>query len=143
MPRARTTMTAIILLGACALPWFAGGCESKPAIPTAVTHGRVTLDGQPLPFGEVSFFPDSTKGNAGPMGIGAIMEDGKFEISTSGQKGALVGWHKISIMAIDMSKPIKPWIIPGQYGDPDQSGLTVQIKPNQVNEVPLELKSNP
>jgi len=103
--------------------------------------GRVTLDGKPLSHGSVTFVPDASKGTTGPLGSGAIGQDGRYQLRTVGQNGALVGWHKIRVMAIDRTKPGKPWIIPIDYGHPDKSGLTAEVRPNQDNEVNLVLKS--
>ncbi|HLA85896.1 MAG TPA: hypothetical protein VJL29_13985 [Thermoguttaceae bacterium] len=134
----------IALVGSCGLLVSAGGCDQDSGLPPlAVVTGQVMLDGKPLTLGEIGFIPDSSKGTAGPMGTGTISEDGRFSIRTAGHKGALVGFHKIRITAIDKTKADKPWIIPFQYGNPDESGLAVEVKPDQENTVNLPLKSKP
>jgi hypothetical protein len=52
--------------------------------------GSVTIDGQPIPYGEVIFTPDSKRHNAGPQGIAEI-RDGTFDTSVSGGKGMAGG----------------------------------------------------
>jgi hypothetical protein len=144
MSRNRTLPIMLTLACICAASLPIVGCGRGPKLaPTAVVTGQVTLDGKPLPCGEIAFIPDASKGTTGPMGMGAIGQDGKYEIRTAGQKGALVGWHRIRITAIDETKPDKPWIVPIRYGYPDQSGLTTEVKANQENVCDLKLKSSP
>jgi len=60
--------------------------------------GDVTYDGRPVPKGEVVFTPDDSKGTTGPALVLSI-EDGKF--SSTPPKGAVTGWHTVSIVAYD------------------------------------------
>ena len=138
----RTAMKLKGLLLACGMILATAGCSSEPAISTAPVTGRITLDGAPLPCGEIGFLPDSNKGTAGPMGTGVIGEDGRYEIRTAGQNGALVGWHKIRIVAVDKTKEDTPWIIPIAYGYPDKSGLTAEVKAGEKNTCDFDLKSS-
>jgi len=141
MLRVRTLMGMAAMVGVCALLLSVGGCGSEPKLPLAPTIGQVTLDGKPLATGQIGFVPDTSKGTTGTMGISPIDSSGHYEIRTSGQTGALIGWHKIRITAIDMTKPDKPWLIPIEYGNPDESGLTAQVKANQPNMINFDLKS--
>jgi hypothetical protein len=136
--RALTNVLASLSVSALLL---VGGCSSEPDLQTAVVTGRVTLDGKPLTSGEVIFVPDDTKGNSGPIGAGAIQPDGQYEIWTVGQKGALLGCHRIRVTAVDKTKPLAPWMIPIKYGYDDRSGLTANVKADHENVVDLELKS--
>jgi hypothetical protein len=111
-------------------------------LPLAEATGTVTLDGKPLSSGTVTFVPDVAKGTTGPTGVGKIGSDGKYRIRTAGRDGALVGYHKIRVNSTDSSKPGAPWVIPIRYDHPDHSGLTGQIRADQSNKVPLELKSS-
>jgi hypothetical protein len=52
--------------------------------PESSSAGAVTLDGQPIPYGEVVFTPDASKKNAGPQGIAPI-GDGRYD--TAGGMG--------------------------------------------------------
>jgi len=52
--------------------------------------GAVTLDGKPIPYGEVVFTPDATKQNSGPQGIAPI-RDGKYDTASTGGKGIAGG----------------------------------------------------
>ncbi|MBN1588744.1 MAG: hypothetical protein JW888_04450 [Pirellulales bacterium] len=144
MSRNRILFLAIIVVCTCALLLPAASCSRAPKLaPTAIVTGQITLDDKPVTCGEIAFLPDSSKGTTGPMGMSPIGEDGRYEIRTAGKKGALVGWHKIRIMAIDETKPDKPWIIPIKYSNPDESGLTFEVKANQENKHDFPLKSKP
>ena len=50
--------------------------------------GTVTLDGQPIPHGEILFTPDGA--NQGPQGIAEI-RDGKYDTGACGGKGIAGG----------------------------------------------------
>ncbi len=66
------------------------GC-AKPDAPTRYQiSGTVTLDGQPIPYGEVLFTPDRTKQTSGPQGIAPI-RDGKYDSAAVGGKGIAGG----------------------------------------------------
>jgi hypothetical protein len=66
------------------------GC-AKPAGPARFQlSGRVTLDGQSIPYGEVVFTPDASKKNSGPQGIAPI-RDGKFDTAAAGGMGIAGG----------------------------------------------------
>jgi hypothetical protein len=62
-----TLILAMILLG---------GCGSKPTIPGAHLAGTVTVDGQPLQKGAITFTP---YGNARGRATGAHIVDGRYD----------------------------------------------------------------
>jgi hypothetical protein len=65
-------------------------------------HGTISLEGEPVRFGYVTFLPDSTAGNSGPPATSSILEDGSFVISTEeSDDGAIVGTHKVAVIALD------------------------------------------
>ena len=57
-------------------------------------EGTVTLDGQPLPAGDITFFP--VPGTPGPTAGGKIVE-GRFSISAEG--GTMAGTFRVQITA--------------------------------------------
>lgn len=57
-------------------------------------EGTVTLDGQPLPTGDITFFP--VPGTPGPTAGGKIVE-GRFSISAEG--GTMAGTFRVQITA--------------------------------------------
>jgi hypothetical protein len=82
------------------------GCGSDNGLNLAKVSGKVTFKGQPVPFGQIMFMPDDTKGTTGPPALGNISGDGSYIMSTeeSGD-GAIVGYHKVSITGLD-PKPL-------------------------------------
>jgi hypothetical protein len=52
--------------------------------------GKVTLGGEPIPYGEIVFTPDATKKNSGPQGIAPI-RDGKYDTAAADGMGLAGG----------------------------------------------------
>ena len=86
--RLRPTHLCVFACGIVAVV-FATGCGSGGPQRYHL-EGKVTFDGQPVPNGLIRFEPDSTQGNAGPVGYAAIT-DGHYTTATEGSKGALKG----------------------------------------------------
>ena len=83
----RPTVVLILLLIVQA------GC-GKGGQQIAPVHGRVTLDGQPLPNADVQFQPD---GSQRPSS-GRTDAEGRYELMYKrGQSGAIVGPHTVRI----------------------------------------------
>lgn len=80
----------LIMLGCMALAIVcAGGCGSNGPRRYHL-EGRVTFGGEPVPNGLIRFEPDSTQGNAGPVGYAAI-KDGHYTTAEKGSQGAPKG----------------------------------------------------
>jgi hypothetical protein len=81
---------------------LAGGCGSRSGNLLPVS-GVVTLDGQQLEGGGVSFHPDTTRGNnSQEQPVGTIV-NGKYELTTRGQRGAPPGWYKVVVISDNFS----------------------------------------
>jgi hypothetical protein len=81
---------------------LAGGCGSGQGnlVPVA---GIVTLDGEQLPGGSVSFHPDASRGNTSQeIPVGTIV-NGKYELSTRSQRGAPPGWYQVVVISDNFS----------------------------------------
>ena len=122
------------------------GCWGGPDLPpTAKVSGTVRLDGQPLPRGTVQFMPDDSQGTKGATGVGEIDETGHYEITTAGEKGAIVGFHKVGVVAEEEYDPsmtsFAPSLIPLRYNDPLSSGLVFEVKAGEDNVIDLKLTS--
>ncbi|MBA4189269.1 MAG: hypothetical protein C0467_14830 [Planctomycetaceae bacterium] len=63
---------ALVVLGAVSLPGCGGGVERHSV------SGAVTLGGQPVPAGEITFEPDASKGNNGPGSVARI-RNGRYQ----------------------------------------------------------------
>ena len=72
------------------------GCgEEADQWPRAPIKGIVTLDGAPLPSGQIIFFPAGE--TAGPV-AGAELVDGKFELKQ--HEGPVVGLNRVEIRSV-------------------------------------------
>lgn len=112
----------------------------------ATVHGVVTLDGQPLPSGTVSFFPKQE----GPTAYSRIDDSGEYTIRTGRENGLPSGDYQVTVVAREKAVmqqsetggPPKPGrqLTPNRYRNRDQSGLEFTVEPG-ANQIDLELSS--
>lgn len=107
--------------------------------------GEVTLDGKPLPAGQLSLRPVGT----GPSSGGQIAE-GEFSVDSS--KGPLPGRYAVKINSYqetgkmvplidnpNIKLPEKQQVIPPEYND--QTELVIEVTGNGDNHFKLDLKT--
>jgi len=126
------------------------GCSGSSGPATAPVSGLVTYKGQPLADADVSFAPEG----GGRVATGRTDASGRFTLGTfSIDDGAIVGKHRVSIVALGPDRPAKPGEgsgmpgetvrgeprIPAKYFSPDTSGLVQEVKPGS-NSVEIALK---
>jgi len=80
---------------------LAAGCADKGPKRYHLS-GPVTLDGKPIPYGEVLFTPDAAKKNDGPQGRAPI-KDGQYD--TAGADGLGIAGGPTVIRVNGMSGP--------------------------------------
>lgn len=135
------------------------GCyRGDPNIPQlAPTTGIVTYKGTPLAGATISFISsDPDKGNL--PGVGSTDTEGEYRIQTYNRDGAVVGNHKVVIVAIDenslardpksgaplprMHPKWKPPVsrIPDRYGHPESSKLTAEVVESSSNQFDFHLE---
>lgn len=125
------------------------GCGGGPDLPpVAEVSGVVTIDGKPLPRGTIQFVPDESKGTAGATAVGTIGPQGRYRLQTAGVDGAIVGFHKVGVYALekepeDERAPPPPPLIPPKYFNADTSGLRAEVKAGEDNEIDFPLRSKP
>lgn len=124
------------------------GCGYQPDLPPmAKVSGVVTLDGTPLPRGRVQFVPDAPPEKNAPSSVGEIGPDGKYEMETQGVKGAMVGRHLVRIESTkpprDETDTMPASLIPLGYNNHATSGIVVEVKAGQDNDIPIQLISMP
>ena len=111
------------------------GCDEGPSLRPdwAMVSGTVSYRGQPLPGGEVIWCTE--KDGAAIVRGGAIREDGSFELD------APIGPAKVAIHTEDVKavQPARFVEIPAKYSDPDQSGLTYEVRAGENSNVQLEI----
>lgn len=128
------TAGAILAMACCV------GCGTTgPAI--APVNGKVLIDGKPLTQGRVVAVPAAGRG-----ANGIIQPDGSFTLSTyEPGDGALVGTHKISVVAYAGAGAGGPesslgnLIVPRRYINPETSGLTIDVTADGENSPLIEL----
>jgi len=111
---------------------FIAGCSQRgPQI--APVHGRITLDGQPLPKAEITFHP---AGSERPS-AGRTDSDGRYELMFKrGEPGAMVGQNTVTILVSPEGTKNPPKIAP--LKDPHRE---VKRGDNEINfEVTAEKK---
>jgi len=121
------------------------GCNSQSQLPLAPVTGEVLLDGKPLRSGAVITTPKQGRGAQGN-----IDANGRFSLTTRGLgDGAVTGFHQVAVVAYEdsQSSAVSPeaalkLAIPSRYAQPASSGLTMDVRPNEINEVSLTLTSS-
>ncbi|HMC63391.1 MAG TPA: hypothetical protein VKI65_00475 [Gemmataceae bacterium] len=133
-----------IALSAVMLLFAAPGCGDADVARLAVVRGRVTYQGKTLTSGTIVFAPDALRGNNGPLATAAIQPDGSFDLHTGEALGAMPGWHRVTVVALEagtggQALAVPRSLLPDKYSDPDLSGLTCEVKPAQENSVAFDL----
>ncbi|MFG0332897.1 MAG: hypothetical protein ACF8TS_05995 [Maioricimonas sp. JB049] len=119
-----------------------GGSDGR-----VTASGTVSLDGQPLPDGSVTFFDE----NGGSAGVG-IIENGRFSVSeASSSTGIQPGTYKVAVQSwesepgavTDEGEIIVEGTsrIPEKYNSSETSGLTAEVGEGE-NQFEFDLKSS-
>src|SRR5690242_13668153 len=97
--------------------------------PIGTVHGRVTLDGKPLPLADVHFMPEG----GGRESVGRTDDDGKYELAYKrDQPGALIGKHTVRIW-VSREGTKNPPIISPQFDTDSQLKREVKSGDNEFN----------
>jgi hypothetical protein len=119
-----------LLLVGCLIP----GCWEKGPSNTTV-NGRVFFNGRLLTHGTIVFTSDCDRGGNGDMASGEINTDGSYVLKTKRPEGMEPGWYRVTILALEapnsFSEPRS--VLPERYRDPNLSGLSVELLPEQAN----------
>ncbi|HEY2411855.1 MAG TPA: hypothetical protein VGI40_06420 [Pirellulaceae bacterium] len=141
----RQAAAVLFLVGLVALllPGCGGGSTGL-----AVVKGKISYKGKPVPHGTVNFLPND--GNK-PTGTGEIQPDGSYELKTfvsnKPSNGAVVGQHKVVIVAImdqanvlpEQRSPLSEPIVPVKYTSPATSDLSANVE-NKENTIDFDLQ---
>jgi hypothetical protein len=126
----------VAIVGAALVGCGKDAAPGEKLIPVA---GTVTLNGQPLTTGGVTFHADVAKGNnTQHLPAGVLDAAGKYKLLTAAREGAPPGWYKVAVSAqapADAKNPYAPprHLIHPKFGDPKTSGLTVQVVENPAS----------
>jgi hypothetical protein len=117
----RHTVPRYICIAVLAVALCCVGCSDRPHI--VPVSGQVLIDGKPLGYGFVRF----SSGEGRPA-LGRLDKEGRFRLTTyeSGD-GAIVGSHRIAILAHQITDTGIKWHAPSRYADYATSGLTQEI----------------
>jgi hypothetical protein len=119
-----------LVLAVCCCLLFGCGPAPTRLIPVS---GKITIEGEPLPYGRIVLKPDATQGNmfkGEPSG--EIKPDGTYTLETDGKPGAPAGIHRVAVFSVKPSTPedgYQPpvWAASQDYSDPEKSGLTLNV----------------
>jgi len=156
MPESRRSFVGVSLSIVLTVA-MAGGCSGRDAnLPKlATTTGVVTFNGTPLAGATISFVAtDPAKGHL--PGVGSTDDDGEYRIRSYDLDGAVVGSHKVIIVAIDEDSLVKDpkgvplprmhpkwkapkWRIPERFGQPEISKLTAEVLEDTDNRIDFSL----
>jgi hypothetical protein len=142
----------IFLFVATALEFCAGCGGRDPRIPLlAQATGVVLYKSEPLSGATILFASDLQDKGYHP-GVARTNDEGEFQIRTYNLDGAVVGSHKVSVVALDHDLGVvapatgtnsrwKPPVslIPAKYGDPEKSRLTAEVMSGVANRFDFEL----
>ena len=123
------------------------GCDGG-APQLAPVGGKVSYQGVLLRGGTIVFVPDADRGNNGPLAKGTIQVDGKYTLKTGDMPGAMPGWYRVTVIAVEESRypagsnglSVPRSLVPEKYRDPQLSDLTCEIKPGQENGIDFNLE---
>jgi hypothetical protein len=143
-------LRAIFVIAAATIAVLAAGCGRSSRIPV---KGTVSINGQPLEAGDISFAPVSASG--GPT-AGAPVARGAYHVPA--EQGLVAGDYKVQIHAFrgtgkktwdGMGEPNAPasqkryveemeQYVPAQYNDATE--LKATIAAGKVNDIKFDLK---
>jgi hypothetical protein len=125
---------------------LAVGCDSDPESLTPV-RGKVYFKGAPLTRGTIVFSPDARRGGRGDLARAEIQADGGFSLKTGDREGAMPGWHRVTVVAVEQLIDLggeldfteHRSLVPLKYRDPELSGLDYQVQPGKDNHIDFHL----
>jgi hypothetical protein len=108
------------------------GCGDS-SVKLLPVSGKVTVDGQPLTTGSVSFRPEKGSASAQEPG-GDIEDDGTYRLFTAGKEGALPGRYRVLVVAVDPNDLKKKFpygkrtsFVNPKYSNPKTTDLAVEV----------------
>ncbi len=140
---------------------FVAGCgdasdewtEKRPA--TAPAQGKLTYKGEGVDGATILLVPTATSGEVyGASGV--TKSDGSFSLGAwPPNEGIVPGSYKVAVSKkvmpersevpadshdSDNTAPPAKNMLPEQYGDPNKSGLTLEVPANGKTDISIELK---
>jgi predicted small lipoprotein YifL len=108
------------------------GCGNKGGKNNVPVSGKVTVDGDPVTSGQVSFLPFDQGAGPAEMTAGTIDPSGGYKVFTGGKEGAPPGRYKVTVTPSMVPQkdsntmPMMPF--DRTYADPSKTKLFVEVK---------------
>ncbi len=136
----------VTAVGLVLLMIFVAGCGRQGPVLLPVS-GVVTLDGQPVAEAGVIFTP----AEGGPAASGTTDAQGRFQLRTVNESGAVAGEHLVTVTKQETTglgdfgavgpEGVKTiWHVPEKYGNRKTSGLKFTVGPDS-DDAKIELSS--
>lgn len=135
----------IVAISTCIAASVFVGCGGPH---NASVEGYVTLDGNALPTGNITFRPVAQ----GTTAYGSIDDTGHYVLQTGREYGLASGEYQVAIVARERPTaqygenggppPAGKQITPNWYRSPEHSGLKFTVEPGS-NEIDLPLTTDP
>jgi hypothetical protein len=112
------------------------GCGGVRRLPVS---GTVTLDGEPLDGGILTFCPIAAMGNNAQISCTSPVKGGHYELQTVGitdgdsGKGVPLGWYKVVLKTPNLSNkknPQAPANVNNKYKSVETTPISVEVKEN-------------
>lgn len=110
------------------------GCGNKhPGL--VPVSGTVTIDGKPVPIGQVKLSPEGHR-----AAVGRIEKDGRFKLTCFElYDGAPTGTHRATVTAVEqVNEQSNRWHAPMKYANEAMTDLSVTIK-GPTDDLKIEL----
>ena len=105
------------------------GCDgATDKFARQAVYGTVTVDGQPLAKGSISFDPDVKPDQKEVVSGGAVITNGSYSIDKA--EGLTPGKYRVSIMSLPEDPPLAPGQAPGAPTKPSKPAIPI---PDQYN----------
>ena len=131
-------MRRLGMIGGCTLAlMLQAGCGNSAKMPPV--EGRVFFHGNPLPGGTVVFSPDPERGGNGPLSWAMIQPDGRYQLQSKTQLGAVVGWHRVTVLPRSEEGQPSTSLLPRKYADAQHSEKLFEVKADQKNVIDIYL----
>lgn len=98
-------------------------------------QGKVTVDGQPLTTGNITYYPaDGKAQDETNVGYATVQSDGTYKLA-DGKSGIAAGKYKVVITAGMPSNPADPYSVPislvnSQFSELARTPLEVEVSPD-------------
>jgi tetratricopeptide (TPR) repeat protein len=135
---------AVALVLVCLGLWF----RRSDHVRVYPAHGRVVLEGKPIPHASIRLDPVWTKAPLFPKPHAIVQEDGSFALGTYGKEdGAPAGEYRVSVQWLVKSEKtdyeggaLPQNHLPPRYANFETSGLKVQIQEGETAIPVIQLK---